>query len=82
MGLQAGELRGVDFPVEGSVAGEVLRTGKAVVLSDARADQRSAQPIIAAGAGPAAFVPLSAQGRVFGTLTVANGRRRPAVPGE
>ncbi|HEV8652866.1 MAG TPA: GAF domain-containing protein [Actinomycetes bacterium] len=72
-GLHAAELRGASFPTESSVSGEVIRTGKAVVLADAAADDRAWQPIVRAGGiGPALFVPLTAQGRPFGTLLVAN----------
>jgi signal transduction histidine kinase len=71
-GLLADELRGTVFLAEGSVTGEVLRTGKAVVLADAASDGRSAQPIVRAGVGPAVFVPLAVRGRTLGTLTVAN----------
>jgi hypothetical protein len=39
------------------VTGEVLRTGKAVGLADASADERAAQPIVRPGIGPALFVP-------------------------
>jgi hypothetical protein len=63
----------------GSVTGDVIRTGKAVVLADASADPRSAQPIVAAGAGPAVFIPLAVRGRILGTLTVANGRGGPLL---
>ena len=78
-GLLAGELLGMVFPAEGSVTGDVIRTGKAVVLADAGADDRSAQPIVAAEAGPAVFIPLAVRGRTLGTLTVANGRGRPLL---
>jgi signal transduction histidine kinase len=71
-GLLAGELLGTVFPAEGSVTGEVIRTGKAVVLADAGSDDRTAQPIVAARVGPAVFVPLAVRGRTLGTLTVAN----------
>jgi GAF domain-containing protein len=71
-GLLAAELLGTVFPAEGSVTGEVIRTGRAVVLADASADPRSAQPIVRAGVGPAVFVPLAVRGRTLGTLTVAN----------
>jgi signal transduction histidine kinase len=74
-GLFAEELRGRSFPVEGTVTGEVIRTGKAVVLADASADERSAQPIVRPGIGPALFVPLAVRGRTFGSLTVANAER-------
>ena len=56
-GLLAGQLLGTVFPAKGSVTGDVIRTGKAVVLADAGADPRVAQPIVAAGAGPAVFIP-------------------------
>jgi signal transduction histidine kinase len=71
-GLGADRLRGTVFAAEGSVTGDVIRTGKAVVLADASADPRLAQPIVAAGAGPALLVPLAVRGRTLGTLTVAN----------
>ncbi|HYN18915.1 MAG TPA: GAF domain-containing protein, partial [Actinomycetes bacterium] len=71
-GLFADQLQGTIFPVEGSVTGEVIRTGKAVVLADASADERTAQPIVGVGVGPAVFVPLAVRGRAFGSLTVAN----------
>jgi len=61
------------------VTGDVIRTGKAVVLADAGADPRVAQPIVAAGAGPAVFIPLAVRGRILGTLTVANGRGGPLL---
>jgi two-component system, NarL family, sensor histidine kinase DevS len=77
-GEGAERLRGVRFPVEGSVAGEVLRTGKVVVLADATADERTDQPLVGlGGVGPALFVPLSAEGRAFGTLAVANATGGP-----
>jgi signal transduction histidine kinase len=69
-GSGAGELRGAVFPVEGSVSGEVIRTGQAVVLADAAADPRVSQPVVGGGIGPAAFVPLAVRGRTFGTLMV------------
>jgi signal transduction histidine kinase len=53
----------------------VLRTGKAVVRAEASPDDRTAQPIVRAGVGPALFVPLAARGRTFGSLTVANAER-------
>jgi signal transduction histidine kinase len=71
-GLFAGELQGAWFPVQGTVTGEVLGTGKAVGLADASADERAAQPIVRPGVGPALFVPLAARGRTLGSLTVAN----------
>jgi GAF domain-containing protein len=78
-GLLAGELQGAVFPVEGSVTGEVIRTGKAVVLHDASVDERAAQPIVRAGVGPALFVPLAVRGRTLGSLTVANATGGPPL---
>ena len=71
-GLLSEELRGTTFPMSGSVTGDVLRTGKAVALADASADDRMAQPIVRAGVGPALFIPLAVRGRTLGSLTVAN----------
>jgi signal transduction histidine kinase len=71
-GLLADELRGTTFPASGSVTGEVIGGGKAVALADAGSDDRAVQPIVAAGLGPALFVPLAVRGRTLGSLTVAN----------
>jgi signal transduction histidine kinase len=78
-GLLAEELQGTTFPTEGSVTGEVLRTGKAVALADAAADDRIAQPIVRARLGPALFIPLAVRGRILGSLTVANARGGPPL---
>jgi len=78
-GLGADELRGAVFPVEGSVTGEVIRTGKAMVLADASTDARTSQPIMGGGIGRAAFVPLAVRGRTFGTLMVGNASGGPPL---
>ena len=78
-GLRAEELQGTTFPNEGSVTGEVIRTGKAVALADAGADDRIAQPIVRARLGPALFIPLAVRGRILGSLTVANARGGPPL---
>src|SRR4029453_1890268 len=78
-GLLADQLRGTVFPAEGSVTGEVIRTGKAVVLADASADERVAQPITRAEVGPAVFIPLAVRGAILGTLTVANAKAGPLL---
>ena len=67
------------FPIEGSVSGEVIRTGKTVVLADAAGDRRVRQPALRAGGfGPALIAPLPVRGTVLGTLLVANtASRRP-----
>ena len=72
-GLHANELAGTTFPIEGSVSGEVIRTGKTVAVADAAADERVRQPALRAGGiGPALFAPLAVRGTVLGTLLVAN----------
>jgi signal transduction histidine kinase len=78
-GLLADELQGAIFPASGSVTGDVLRTGEAVALQDASADDRTAQPIVRARVGPALFVPLAAGGRTLGSLTVANAHGGPPL---
>jgi two-component system, NarL family, sensor histidine kinase DevS len=78
-GLLADQLLGRVFPAEGSVTGEVLRTGKAVALADASADDRTAQPIVRARLGPALFLPLAVRGHTLGSLTVANARGGPPL---
>jgi len=72
-GKGAEALRGTVFPIEGSISGEVVRTGRPVAVRDASIDERRAQPIVASGeAGPALFVPLEARLGPIGSLTVAN----------
>src|SRR5215216_2338428 len=78
-GRLADELQGTTFPASGLVAGEVLRTGKAVALADASADDRTAQPIVRAGVGPALFIPLAVRGHTLGSLTVANASGGPPL---
>jgi len=72
-------LTGEGFPLEWSVSGDVILSGKTVVLPDVAADDRVAQPVVRSGAfGPALFVPLAWRGGPFGTLLVA--RRRGGQP--
>jgi signal transduction histidine kinase len=72
-GKGAEALLGTTFPIAGSVSGEVVETGRAIILADASADPNAYQPLVKAGDhGPAMFVPLSAQGLAFGTLAAAN----------
>jgi len=67
------EIAGTSLPLEASLSGEVVRAGSSISLDDARTDPRAYGPLVeAADAGPAVFVPLSVQGRAFGTLAVAN----------
>src|SRR4030095_10086801 len=78
-GRRAEERQETPSPTEGSVTGEVLRTGKAVALTDASADDRMAQPIVRAGVGPALFLPLALRGATLGSLTVANVKGGPPL---
>jgi hypothetical protein len=60
------------LPVDGSLSGDVIRTGRHVVVNDASHDPRVAQPGVRLGVfGPTVFVPLSARGRTFGTVASA-----------
>jgi signal transduction histidine kinase len=79
VGARSSELQGQPVPADGSISGEVMRTGKPLVLEDVSSDPRANQRIVQLGRhGPALFVPLRVRGRVTGTLMVANlkgGRR-------
>jgi len=72
-GAHADELVGLAVPLEGSVSGDVIKSGLPTALADASRDSRTYQPMIALGhMGPMVLVPLVLRGRPFGTLTVAN----------
>jgi len=72
-GAHAAELVGLPIPIEGSVSGDVIRSGRPTVLADASRNSRTYQPMIALGnMGPMVLVPLVLRGRPFGALTVAN----------
>jgi two-component system, NarL family, sensor histidine kinase DevS len=64
---------GMEVPSDNSLSGEVMRTGKPIILEDASHDPRGYQPMVAVGnMGHTAFLPLSVQDRTFGTLAVAH----------
>jgi signal transduction histidine kinase len=72
-GTYADDLRATRFPIDGSISGEVVRRGRAIVVDDASSDRRAYQPVVQLGhIGPGIFVPLSAEGQAFGTLAAAN----------
>jgi signal transduction histidine kinase len=72
-GERSPEVLGQVYPIEGSLAGEVVNTGAPIVCRDLATDERAFQPVVRAGRmGPAVIVPLSSQGKAFGTLTAAN----------
>jgi len=72
-GARAAELVGLPVPLDGSISGDVIRSGRATVLADASSDERSYQPMVALGnMGPMVLVPLILRGRPFGALALAN----------
>lgn len=72
-GLHADQLLGMTFPRDGSVSGEVVRSGRTVRLDNASEDGRVREPVVAAGdIGPAVVAPLASEGQELGTLSVAN----------
>jgi signal transduction histidine kinase len=74
-GHDDGSVPGQRFAQEGSISGDVMRTGTTVVLDDTWRDHRREQPQVSAGRlGPGAFVALRADGRTFGTLAVLRDR--------
>jgi signal transduction histidine kinase len=78
-GARASDLLGQLVPADGSISGEVMSTGKPLVLKDVSSDPRAHQPTVRLGRhGSAIFVPLRVRGGATGTLMVANlkgGRR-------
>jgi signal transduction histidine kinase len=73
VGAHASELQGQPVPAVGSISGDVMRTGKPLVLEDVSSDPRAHQRIVQLGRhGPALFVPLRVRGQATGTLMVAN----------
>lgn len=79
VGHRAEDLAGAIFPVDESLSGMVLASGRGMVLTDATSNANAYQPICELGdMGPTVIVPLIAQGQPFGTLLVA--RRRGAAP--
>lgn len=75
-GHAAEELRGMTVPANGSISGEVMRTGRPIVVEDASVQAHAYEPLVTRGdMGPTIFVPLRLRGEVFGTLSVANRRQ-------
>jgi signal transduction histidine kinase len=66
-----GALKGMEVPVEQSVAGRVIQTGKTEILPDLSADPRAYQPAAQLRhPGPAIVIPLRARQEPFGALLV------------
>lgn len=73
VGANANEMHGRSMPASESLSGEVIRTGKPLVVGDIAADARSDKALTRVGRyGPAILVPLRVRGRATGTLMVAN----------
>jgi two-component system, NarL family, sensor histidine kinase DevS len=74
-GVHAEELRGSTFPPRGSISGEVIRSGRAIVVPDASREPRAYQPVVRLGEmGPMILVPLSEGSRAIGTLNAVRVR--------
>jgi signal transduction histidine kinase len=74
-GDRAKELTGRRFPIDRSISGAVVRSGRPEVFEDVSTDPRAYQPVITLGdMGPAVFVPLAGRGGALGTLAAANRR--------
>ena len=77
---QPRELQGMEVPLDHSLAGQVIRSGKTEVLANTSTDIRAFQPAAARGGqGPAMFVPLRARREPFGALLVTRGVGEPEV---
>src|SRR6185437_14523420 len=75
----AGEAIGLVLPVDGSLSGTVLASGKPLTIADFRGDDRAAPAAREhLHLGPAVVVPLGAPGNVRGILTA--GRRPGSLP--
>jgi signal transduction histidine kinase len=74
-GYAADQLRGMEVPAEASLSGEVMRSGRPVVVEDVSSHNHAYRPLVTiADMGPTIYVPLQARGEVIGTLSVANRR--------
>lgn len=72
-GEGAADLVGTRFPAGGSISGDIIDSGEAIVVSDLSSDERSSGPLAKLGTIKSAlFVPLAVRGRSFGTLGVGN----------
>jgi two-component system, NarL family, sensor histidine kinase DevS len=73
VGLHSAGIEGQTVPAGRSISGEVIRTGKSLLLEDASANRIAYAPIVsAARIGPAMVLPLRIRNQVGGALVVAN----------
>lgn len=79
VGAHAAQVRAQSVPTAKSISGDVMESGRPLIIEDALAHTNAYQPILRLGrVGPAIFVPLRIRGRATGSLMVANltgGRR-------
>ena len=75
LGARASEIVAQRVPVEGTMAGTVVRTGAPLLLTDAAAEEHSVIPA-QLNAGPAMLLPLGSAGRTRGVLHVLRTRGR------
>ena len=72
-GAHADQLHHLPVPMEGSISGDVMRTSRTTVLTDASGDARTDHTMIRLGnMGPVVFMPLLVEGRAIGALAIAN----------
>ena len=74
---QSGQLAEIPVPIEGSIAGAVLTSGKPLVIPDVRADPRYYREVgqqIGMEIGSLLAVPLQIQDRRIGVLEAVNKR--------
>jgi signal transduction histidine kinase len=73
VGLHSAGIEGRTVPAGNSISGEVMRTGKPLMLEDASVSRTAYAPIVsAARIGPVMVLPLRTRDQVRGTLVVAN----------
>lgn len=70
-GVHAEELEGVRLPRLGSLAGQVMATGRTVTIDDAQSDEGANGEYTWMGFGASVLVPLWGEGAGLGTLVVA-----------
>ena len=82
-GLGAERLRGLPIPRQRSISGEVIQSGRTLVIEDAGRDPRPYPRVTRlARMGPVVCVPLQAGGQPIGGLWVSRRRGRPVFSQE
>jgi signal transduction histidine kinase len=78
VGAEADAFRGARLPMDGSVAGQVFRSGNPSTVADLDQEPSLAKPPSVTGHRAGMFVPLSGGGKALGTLIAANRAGRPS----